>query len=118
MLKRVPRMLVVFIVAFGLAMPAGGGAMAMSGDMMGMVKAVEQPCPHCPQPYQTGGTTPDKMPGCQALACISTPAVLPNPVLMPTRALMGLAYMSLLTPRFAGAAPVPDPFPPRPIILP
>lgn len=117
MVKRVTRMLVAFIVALGLAMPAGVRAMPMPGATMGMAKTFAQPCQQCPRSHQTGGTTSDKMPACQGMACISAPALLPSPVLMPARASLTAVHVSPVTARLAGAAPVPDPFPPRPAIF-
>lgn len=107
-------MLIAFLVALGLTMPAGVRAMPMPATMIGMAMTVDQPCQRCPQP---GSTTPGKVPACQAMACISVPAVLPSPVLLPARVLFGPTYASPLTAGMAGAEPTPDPFPPRPIIL-
>lgn len=115
MLRRATRVLIAFIVALGLAVPASARAMPMPGDMMG--QAVDQPCQHCPQSSQSGSTTPGKMPACQPLGCISAPAVLPSPVLLPGRVLVGAAYVSPEAIRLAGAERAPDPFPPRPIVL-
>lgn len=116
MLRRATRALIAFLVALGLTMPAGVRAMPMSGDMMG--HAFDQPCQDCPQHHQNGGsTTLDKMLGCQALACVSASAVLPSSVLLPARALFGTAYVSPEATPLAGAEPVPNPFPPRPIVL-
>jgi hypothetical protein len=119
MLRRAIRVLIAFLVALGLAMPAGVSAMPMPGTMMsmGMAKAVDQACQHCPQPHHPGSTSPDKMPACQALACISASAVLPSPMLLPGRMLLGTAYVSTVPARLAGAEPAPDPFPPRSIVL-
>ena len=112
MLRRASRVLIAFLVALGLTMPAGARAMPMPATMVGMMAmTVDQPCQHCPQPV------PDKMSACQALACMSVPAVLPSPVLLPGRVLLGAAYATPLAARLAGAEPAPDPFPPRPIVL-
>jgi hypothetical protein len=115
MLKRVTRVLIAFIVALGVAMPVGAGAMSMPGDMVATV--ADQPCQRCPQLHQTGSTTSDKMPGCQALACINAPAVLPSPVLLPGRILLEAPYVSPVAVHVAGTEPAPDPFPPRPVVL-
>jgi hypothetical protein len=118
MLRRAIRVLIAFIVALGLAMPVGVRAMPMAGAMTGMAKAAAgQLCQYCPQPHQTGNTSPDRMPGCQALACISAPAVLPSPALLPARAFLGTTYANPLIAHLAGAEPAPDPFPPRPVVL-
>jgi hypothetical protein len=119
MLRQATRVLIAFLVALGLAMPAGAIAMPMPGTTMSMgtAKAIDRPCQHCPQPHQPGSASPDKMPTCQALACISASAVLPSPMLLPGRMLLGTAYVSAVPARLAGAAPAPDPFPPRPIVL-
>jgi hypothetical protein len=107
--------LIAFIVALGVAIPAGARPMSMPGDMMGM--ATDQPCQHCSQPYHPGGKIPDKMPGCQALACVSAPAVIPSPVLLPGRVFVWTEYAWPITAFLVGVAPAPDPFPPRPIVL-
>jgi hypothetical protein len=117
MLRRVTRTLVAILVALGLTMPAVAHAMPMPAAVMGMVPAVDQPCQHCPQPHQTGSTAPDKMQACQVLACINAPAILPGPMLLPGRVLLGVPYGSPVATRLIGAASAPDPFPPRPVIL-
>lgn len=118
MAKSVVRALLVLIVALAVAMPASVRAMpmAMSGDhMAGM--AGDQPCQNCPDQHQSGSTTPDKMPICPPLACISAPAVLPMPALLPGRIALWANYIWPPTAPLAGADPAPDPFPPRPIVL-
>lgn len=119
MLRRSIRVLLVFVIAVGLTMPAGVRAMPMLGGTMSMrtVQVVDRPCHHCPQSQQPGSTSSDKMPACQAFACVSAPAVLPAPMPLPRRASRGSAYMSVATARLAGAEPAPDPFPPRSIVL-
>lgn len=116
MAKSVAHALLVLIVAFAVAMPLSARAMsmAMSGDhMAGMVG--DQPCQNCPD--QHGSTAPDKMPVCPVLACISAPAVLPIPALLPGRIALRADYDWPPAARLAGADPAPDPFPPRPIVL-
>ena len=118
MAKSVVRALLVLIVALAVAMPVGVRAMPMgvSGDhMAGM--AGDQPCQNCPDQHQSGGTAPDKMPVCPVLACVSAPAVLPMPALLPGRIALRADYIWPPAARLAGAAPAPDPFPPRPIVL-
>lgn len=118
MAKSVARMLLVFIIALAVAMPASARAlpMAMSGDnMAGM--AGDQPCQNCPDQHQSGTTAPDKMPACPILACISAPAVLPAPAIVPGRIALRADYVWPPAARLAGADPAPDPFPPRPIVL-
>jgi hypothetical protein len=112
MLRRGTRILVALLVALGLAVPAGVRAMPMPGSMAAM--AADQPCQHCPRPNQT---TPDKMPGYPAPACISAPAVLPSPVLLLRRILLQPAYVRPVAAHLAGAEPAPDTFPPRPLVL-
>lgn len=118
MAKSVVRALLVLIVALAVAMPVGVRAMpmAMSGDhMAGM--AGDQPCQSCPDQHQSGSTAPDKMPTCPVLACISAPAVLPMPALLPGRVALRADYIWSPAARLAGADLAPDPFPPRPIVL-
>jgi hypothetical protein len=115
MLTQVTRLVIAFIVALGVAMPTGVGAMSMPDSLMG--KAMQRPCQHCPQPQQSGSTSPDKMPGCSVVACVGAVALIPGPVLLPCRALIMARYVIPASARPAGAAPAPDPFPPRPVVL-
>jgi hypothetical protein len=117
----VTRVLIALIVAFSVAMPAGARVMPMVGTGMpmstGMMeKTTDQPCQNCPD-HQSGSTTPDKMPGCPALACIAAPAVVPRPTLLPGRVSYRTEYAWPVIALLAGADPVPDPFPPRPVVL-
>jgi len=117
MAKSVVRMLLALVVAVAVAMPVSVRAMPvmMSADRMAGM-AGDQPCQECPQ-QQHGNATPDKMPGCPALACISTPAVLPMPALLRERIAVRADHVWPPDARLAGADPAPDPFPPRPIVL-
>lgn len=116
MLRRVTHVLIAFVVALAMTMPAGVSAMPMPAGTMG--KAVDQPCQKCPQPHPGGSTNPDKMSACQALGCISTPAVLPSPILTLGRVLLlRAAHVRPPAVRWSGADPAPDPFPPRPFVL-
>lgn len=119
--RSVAQVLIAFIVAFAVAMPAGarvmpkvGAGMPMSIGMM--EKAADQPCQNCPD-HQSGSTTPDRMPGCPALACIATPAVIASPTLIPERVSYRAEYAWSVTAHLTGADPAPDPFPPRPVVL-
>src|SRR6266542_3918493 len=86
MRTRVIRMVIALVVAFAVTMPVGVGAMPMpTADMNG--KTLEQPCQNCPQPDQTGGTTPDKMPACQVFACVGSAVLLPAVAVAPGRVL-------------------------------
>lgn len=122
MVKSVARILVAVLAVVAIAMPAGAriipmadNIMPVSADMMG--KAAGEPCQNCPQPHQPGGMTPDKMPACPVLACITAPALLPSPVLVPERIALNAEYVWPAAAGLAGADPAPDPFPPRPIAL-
>jgi hypothetical protein len=119
--RSVAQVLIALIVAFAVAMPAGARVMPMIGAgmsmSMGMMeKAADQPCQNCPD-HQSGSTTPDKMPGCPALACIATPAVIASPTLLPERVSYRTEYAWSVTALLTGADPAPDPFPPRPVVL-
>jgi hypothetical protein len=121
MLSSVTRVLIALIVAFAVAMPAGARVMPMVGNgmpmsMSMMEKAADQPCRNCPD-NQSGSTTPDKVPGCPALACIAAPAVIASPTLLPERVSYRTEYAWPVTAFRAGADPAPDPFPPRPVVL-
>lgn len=118
MAKSVARVLLALIVAFVVAMPVSVRAMpmAMSGDNMARIGG-DQPCQKCPEQHQSGSTAPDKMPVCPALACIAAPAVLPMPAQLPGRIAVRADWVWPPAARLAGADPVPDPFPPRSIVL-
>jgi hypothetical protein len=107
--------LIAFIVALAATMPAGVRAMPMSPAGSGM--GADQPCQNCPQPSQTGNTSPDKMPPCQVFACANVLATLPTPAPIRVRVQFGVAYVQPPSARWSEAAPAPDPFPPRPIVL-
>jgi len=77
----------------------------------------DQPCQNCPQPNQTGNTSPDKMPPCQALVCANALATIATPALIHVRAQFDVAYVQPPSARWTEATPAPDPFPPRPIVL-
>lgn len=113
MFRRVMRVLIALVVALGAAMPASVRAMPMPATDM----AAGQPCQNCPQPDQTGNTTPDKMPICPMAACTVTLATLPAPALLPARLVFSVAYAAIPPTRWAEATPSPDPFPPRPVVL-
>jgi hypothetical protein len=117
MAQSVARMLLALIVALAVAMPVSLRAMpmTMSGSNMARM-AGDQPCQNCPE-QQHGNTAPDKMPGCPVLACITAPAVLPMPALVPGRIALRADHVWPPDARLAGADPAPDPFPPRPIVL-
>lgn len=118
MAKSVGRVLLALIIALAVAMPVSVRAMPMAmsgGDMAGM--ASDQPCQNCPDHQQQGNTAPDKMPACPALACITAPAVLPVPTLLPGRIAVRADHVWPRAVRLAGADPAPDPFPPRPIVI-
>jgi hypothetical protein len=108
-------MLIAFIVTVAVTMSAGARAMPMPPALDGM--AADQPCQNCPQPDGTGNTNPDKMPACQMLACTVALAMLPAPTLVHRRIQFSVAYVLAPPARWADAAPTPDPFPPRPIVL-
>jgi hypothetical protein len=94
------------------------GARAMPMPLTSGGTAMDQPCQNCPQPDQTGNTTPDKMPpACQALACAGVLAMLPMPVLVPERVQFRVVYAPVPPARWTAATSAPDPFPPRPIVL-
>ena len=114
MLRRLTHVLLAFIFALAMALPASVHAMPMPAGMTGV--AVQQHCPSCPHPARTG-TNPDKMPVCQVLACAGAVATLPSPALLPGRVLLRSAYLAAPPVRWTPAARAPDPFPPRSIAL-
>jgi hypothetical protein len=114
MLRRLPQVLLAFIVALAVALPVNVRAMPMPGGMSG--PAIQQQCANCPHPARTGAN-PDKMPACQVLACAGAVAMLPSPALLPGRVLLRVAYLTVSPIRWTAAARAPDPFPPKPIAL-
>lgn len=108
------RVLLAFIVVLATAVPVGVRAMPMPSDAAGAV--THQHCPDCPQHPGTG-SNPDKMLACQVLACAGTAATLPSPAPLTQRVLLRVAYSARLPGRWTGAAPAPDPLPPRAIAL-
>jgi hypothetical protein len=115
MLRRFTRVFGAFIIALAATMQGGVRAMPMAQGMTGM--AIQQSCPSCPHDPNTG-TSPDKMPTCQVLACAgAVAAILPASALLPERVIVGAAYLMTSPARQTGASPTPDPFPPRSIAL-
>jgi hypothetical protein len=116
MRTRVIRMVIALLVTLTVTMPVGVSAMPMPAtDMNGTTFA--QPCQNCPQPDQTGGATPDKMPACQMLACGASAVLLPATTIVPGRVVYRVTYLGAPPARWTEAAPAPDPFPPKPIVL-
>jgi hypothetical protein len=115
MRTRVTRMVSALLVTLAVMMPVGVRAMPMpTTDMNGA--PLTQPCQNCPQPDQTGGT-PDKMPACQVFACGASAVLLPATTIAPGRAVFRVTYLGAPPARWIEAAPAPDPFPPKPIVL-
>lgn len=114
MLGRCAHVLVALVVALAVMLPVGGRAMSMPAGMAGA--ALQRHCVSCPGHSRTGGA-PDMAPACQFPACAGALAALPGPTLLPGRILLQSAYLAAPPIRLTGAAPAPDPFPPRPISL-
>jgi hypothetical protein len=95
-------------VAFVLAasLPSAVPALAMP---------MEKPCSGCAD-KAPGGNDPGKM-VCGALACAGVAIGLPTLPIPYQPAFAELIHLSATRPETIGAAPAPDPFPPRPVIL-
>jgi hypothetical protein len=110
MLRRLTHVLVALVVAVAATMPAG--AMPMRGEDPG----AGQPCQQCPD-----RSMPDPMSGkmtlCPLLVCAGPLVVMPTASSIGTPSVHRIVYPAILPDRFAGAAPAPDPFPPRPIVF-
>lgn len=117
MLRRLTRVLIALLVALAATMPIGARAMPMPMPPAAGGVDAGQPCQNCPQPHQPGSMDPGKMPACQVLACTGALATLPVPALMHERVQFKVAYGQPTPARWDGAAPAPDPFPPRPVAL-
>jgi hypothetical protein len=107
--------LVALAVVLAVATPVGVRAMPMPLDMTGA--AQHEPCQNCPDPSQSGTTSPGKMLACPLLACVRAPATLPNPVLVPEGVAFRVTYQVPAASRWSESSPAPDPFPPRPTVL-
>jgi hypothetical protein len=104
------------VVALAATMPLGVRAMSMPAADMNGNNTIQQPCQNCPQPDQTGNTTLDKMP-CQVFLCVGSAVLLPASVIAHSRVLFQVKYLGNPPAHWAEAAPAPDPFPPKPIVL-
>jgi hypothetical protein len=113
MLRQAARVLISFVVALAVTMPVGAFGMPMAPN--GMV--ADQPCQNCPQPDQTGNVNPNNMPACQVLACAGALAMLPTLALSHWHVQFRVVYPLAPPAHWADAAPAPNPFPPKPIVL-
>ncbi len=105
--------LLLAAVAFVLAtaLPSAASATAMPAEM---------PCGHCPDkaPSGTGQSGGDlgKM-ACGALACAGIAIGFPARYAPYLPAFGWLGYSPNTVPEIIGGSPLPDPYPPRPIVL-
>ncbi len=91
----------------GLAMPMAHGA--------AMASSIERPSADCPDKTLAHNDVA-KM-ACGALACCGVAIVLPAPQSPYRPAFHAFAYAPRVMLETVGAAPAPDPFPPRPTVL-
>src|SRR5437879_3149924 len=98
-----------------LATVLSGAVSAMPHAEPVMVQNLGHRCADCPPPKQTG----KKMLPCNSMrACLAVVTALPpeNEALLP--GFSGTAYLAEATPTLSGKTLAPDPFPPRPLVLP
>lgn len=114
MRRRLARVLIAVILAFAATMPAGARVMmAMHSGPMAMGPHLCQQCPSHSLPGPASG----KMAPCPMLACAGPLLVLSTADLTGDRIVQRVTYPVRPSDRVAEATPVPDPFPPRSLIL-
>lgn len=114
MLRRLTQVLIVFMVAFAATMPISVRAMPMVASMTG--PALQQGCQGCLQ-HQPRSAQPDGMLACPMLGCAGSFIAQPSVALVPTPTSRRIAGVKVPVIGWAEAALIPDPFPPRPIVL-
>ncbi len=90
-------------------------ATALPNSVSAMAGPPETPCRNCPDKAPAGSDL-GKM-ACGALACAGVAIGLPVRHAPYLPAFSTLAYSLDTAPEIIGAAPMPDPYPPRPIVL-
>lgn len=114
-------MLAALIFALAAGMPGGARAKPMQlmpmqlmpMQMAPMDTGAGQPCEQCPD-HPVPGPMSGKMALCPMLVCVGPLVTLPTMNPVGSRIAQKIAYPAPAPARFAGAAPVPDPFPPKP----
>ena len=106
-LKRLLLLIAAFAFVMATSLPAAVAASAM---------APAKSCPHCPDKAPAKSDC-GKM-ACGALACAGVALGLPTPSTPSSAAAFAKRTYDVVGHRILiGAAPAPDPFPPRPIVL-
>jgi hypothetical protein len=114
MLRRLTGVLVAVIIAIAATMPGGARAMTMQGGPM--QAGASQPCQQCPDDPMPAPMS-SKMALCQMVVCAGPFLVQPTVISTDHPVAHRIAYPARRPARLAGATPVPDPFPPRPVVL-
>jgi hypothetical protein len=114
MRRRLARVLIAVILAFAATMPAGARAMAVQPGPMATGTYLCGQCPSHPLPVPASG----KMAPCPMLACAGPLLAVPAADLTGDRIVQRVTYPVRSPDRVAEATPVPDPFPPRSLVLP
>lgn len=95
-------------------------AMALPGAVPAMAATAPMPCANCPD---TGSNSTGQPGGdlakmtCNALACAGVAVALPARQISYLPAFAKLVYAAAFGHAISGTAPLPDPYPPRPIVL-
>lgn len=112
--KRLARVLTAIAFVLATILPASAAVMSMR-DGAGMAGGMGQPCSDCPDKAPTSKDN-TKM-GCSALACFGVVMALQTRQALYLPAEMAADYPPAVLANLFGAAPAPDPFPPRSTIL-
>jgi hypothetical protein len=107
-------LLALTVAVLLLAAPFAGTAVVASSPAGGIMPGIG--CERCTghtMPWQAG----PKMVPCGLLACAGTAVAIPKSAAIRAPDLVAAEYTIVLASIFTGAAPQPDPFPPRPSAL-
>lgn len=105
-LRRLVLLLTTVAFVLATALPSNVSALAMP---------MEKPCSGCASKAPAGNDVGTM--ACGALACAGIAVGLPARPMLHHPALTKLAYTPAADLKIVSAAPAPDPFPPRPVIL-
>jgi hypothetical protein len=108
------RVLIAIVFVLVTILPASAAMMPMPSGV-GMASSTDQPCHDCPTQTPTNDDT-TKM-GCGALACFGVVVAMMTRQALYLPANMAADYPPAVLANLVGAAPAPDPFPPRSTVL-
>jgi hypothetical protein len=113
MLSRLTRALIALLVALAVSPPVGAQALPTPATAPEVSSVdVGHPCQSCPDIAGSGMTGL-----CSVASCVG-PMILPPGVHTGNNRLFRrVGFPGAIEARLAGAAPAPEPFPPKPIVL-